>query len=306
MLDGVLKSVVNTEENNKDKIGYIYSFLSSIFFVFANLFVKLLNMSPAELAYYRSLSFVVLGYHSMSAFNLRFHFPTKKINRMLLIRGCIGIVALVFTYYGVKLLPLSEWVVVHQTTPVITAGLAPFILHERFEWISIFTILLSMVGITFIAKPPFLFGGEEGNQDTYNHILGVLFSLTGAFLNSFTQLLIKKLGGKTNTVVIVYYFGVIGMIYGAVVSLYQGFIMPKGGDFIALFLIGFLSFLGQILKNRSYMYGKAARISMMGYSQILINYFIDIFYFGIKPDAYSLFGSFLIISCILALISKEA
>jgi len=200
---------------------------------------------------------------------------------------------------------MSEWVVIQQTSPIIIAILAVFMLNEKFEKKHFLIILTSMTGILLIAKPPFLFPTVDTTGSVGQHLYGVLFSFLGAFFGSIVQLLVKKLG-KNSTIVVVFYFGLMGTIIFPVAMYVEGFAsIDNKIIIIGLVLIGVLSFFGQSLKNRAFLYGKAARISMIGYSSIVFSFLLDIFYFKLYPDTYSIVGSGLIVSGLLVMVLQK-
>lgn len=305
MMQSLINSTTKLEKQYGINIGYIYSLLSAGFNILSNFSVKVLHMTPSQLLYFRSILFIFLPYMIMSSTKSKFHSTSPTLNLMLIIRGFIGVLGSVFTFWGLKLIPLSEWGVIYQTTPVMTALLAPYILKEKNSLTTYVSLVFSVIGIILIAKPPILFGGDDDQGDTYSHILGVILTLTGAFFNSLVQILIKKLGAKTDNMVIVFQFGIIGTVWGSIEGLYEGFKAPSLFEWFNLVLLGVISFASQVLKNRSYLFGSAVKVSMMGYSQIAINFAIDVYIFDIIPSFYSIIGSFFIVSSIIALLIKD-
>jgi len=57
-------------------------------------------------------------------------------------------------------------------------------------------------------------------------------------------------------------------------------------------------YAGSFLMNYSMKFGDAGKISLMGYSEMLFGYLLDIFLLGTRPEFYSIIGSMLIFSCI--------
>jgi len=202
-------------------------------------------------------------------------------------------------------LPMSEWIVIQQTSPIIISILAVFMVNEKFDKKHLVVVLTSMAGIVLIAKPPFLFPTADSSDSVTMHLLGVLFSFLGAFLGCIVQLLIKKLG-KSSTIVIIFYFGLMGTIIFPITMAVEGYAnVDSTMIMIGLALIGVLSFLGQGLKNRAFLYGKAANISMMGYASIIFSFLLDIFYFKLYPDTLSIVGSGLIVAGILVIVIQK-
>ena len=84
-------------------------------------------------------------------------YPTNEPHSFhrLLLRAFAGGLGILSRFSGIRLLPLSEGTVLFKTTPVWTALVAVFILKSEKFSINLFVnILLCMIGIAFIAKPP--------------------------------------------------------------------------------------------------------------------------------------------------------
>jgi Permeases of the drug/metabolite transporter (DMT) superfamily len=287
-------------------LGYILALAAEMTFTTADFFVKLLDsIPPSEISFFRSVQFMVFSYILLKSQKIPCVTDNKEKNFLLAIVGLLGSLGLLCTYYGVQYLPMSEWMVIQQTSPIIISIMAVIMLGEKFEKIQLLTIITSMTGILLIAKPPFLFPDQEDKGDILQHLLGVVFSFLGAFIGCIVQILIKKLG-KQSTVLIIFYFGLMGTIVFPVTMAIQGF-QPISSPtiMIGIFLVGLLTFLAQALKNKAFLYGTAARISMMGYSSIIFSFLIDIFYFKYYPDTFSLAGSGLIILGIVIVIMQN-
>lgn len=79
--------------------------------------------------------------------------------------------------------------------------------------------------------------------------------------------MLKKLSAKVDAKVASYYFGLITGMLGPVEEMFQGIHMKFDLDeLMGLFLIGFLSFVGMNLLNRSLKFGDAGKITLMTYA----------------------------------------
>ena len=72
-------------------------------------------------------------------------------------RGIAGGLGVSCLFTGLKLLPLSEAVVLTKSTPLWTALIVVFVLkQEQFSVKQFFIVLLCLFGISLIARPPFI------------------------------------------------------------------------------------------------------------------------------------------------------
>ena len=69
----------------------------------------------------------------------------------------------------------SLQVTIFFTHPAMIVFLAWIVRGEAVRWTGLLGVLLSMIGVVFVAKPPFLFGGAHWTPD---HISGALPAAT--------------------------------------------------------------------------------------------------------------------------------
>ena len=77
----------------------------------------------------------------------------------------------------------SIQVTIFFTHPAMIVFLAWIVRGEAVRWTGLLGVLLSMVGVVFVAKPPFLFGGAHWTPD---HISGMLSNATAQASILFT------------------------------------------------------------------------------------------------------------------------
>ena len=78
--------------------------------------------------------------------------------------------------------------------------------------------------------------------------------------------MLKKLAAKVDAKVASYYFGFVTGLLGPVEEIFSGIRMTfTFNELLALFFIGFLSFAGMNLLNKSLKFGNAGNITLMSY-----------------------------------------
>jgi len=281
------------EAKYKNIICYFYALLSSICFMTMNLFIKSLpQLSTAQILFFRSIELYGLTALMMKSRNMQVYFNSPSINRLLLIRGFVGVVSMSLNFYGVRMLPLSEASVISQTTPVVVGILATVFLGERYEISQFWGALFCMSGVLLVVKPAFLFPPNENlDEEDTTRVFGVVALLAGTVFSSTTQVLIKKIGAQTNEGAVTLYFAVIAAIFSPILALFQGFQSYGAYDIGILLLIGFCSFGGQMLRNKSFMLGNPGKVSIMSYFGIIYSLFLDVYVMGSKPDVFSILGA---------------
>ena len=87
--------------------------------------------------------------------------------------------------------------------------------------------------------------------------------------------------------------------------LMQGIKSVEIGNIGPILLVGVLGFVEQILRNRAYTFGRAAKIAMINYSAIAYTYLLDIFVLRTGTDKYSMVGSGFITAWLLASLIQD-
>eukprot|EP01024_Parvocaulis_polyphysoides_P053658 TRINITY_DN5359_c1_g5_i1.p2 TRINITY_DN5359_c1_g5~~TRINITY_DN5359_c1_g5_i1.p2 ORF type:complete len:271 (+),score=21.95 TRINITY_DN5359_c1_g5_i1:192-1004(+) len=109
-------------------------------------------------------------------------------------RALFGSIAFMTFYYSVDLLPLGDATAIFFLNAATTAILGWLILGQKIVLFGFLGIICSIVGVMFVAHPPFLFGGHQewGSQ----RIMGVLLGMISSFLEqrSFSSILVTQWG----------------------------------------------------------------------------------------------------------------
>lgn len=93
--------------------------------------------------------------------------------KLLTIRGFVYLTQLVFNYWALLLIPASDLIAIKHCSIIFTAILSRIFLKELIGIPHLIAILMSFVGVAFIAKPTFIFGSDSITNDTFNQTLNV-------------------------------------------------------------------------------------------------------------------------------------
>ena len=300
LINQASQSVINFEERNKTFVGYLWSLLSACCLATSSYFVKKVpdHIPSTEILLYRSIQLSIYAYLFMKTQNHQFHYRGSSLNRLLLARTLTGAIAIILTYWGLKLLPLSDSIVIMQTFPVPTGFFAWIILGEKYESIQFWTAITCLLGVGLIAQPAVIFGESSANvADGGDRMLGTIVLALSSIFTGLTQVLVRQTGNKTNVGLVTIYFSHGSIILSAVVCLYQGISPVDWYSAVQMFWVALPIFGAQIFRNRAFMLVKAGRVAVMGYFGILYGYFLDIFLLGTQVSLLSVLGAVCIFSC---------
>ncbi|MDO7086419.1 DMT family transporter [Pseudocolwellia sp. AS88] len=236
----------------------------------------------------------------VSAFISYVDIKRKKIslwgnNKPLLIaRGTVGAVALIFVYYAVTTLPLAEATVLQYLHPVFTAVLAVIFLKEKVQRSTLLCIVVSLLGLGVMVSPNIQFSGSELSNMPYSW-LSIGAAVLGAFGSAVAYVLVKKLTKTEDSSVIIFYFPFVSLPI-AIVLLGSDFVMPSLPALGLLLLVGIFTQVGQVGLTKALHSADANKATAYAYVQVVFSVLIGWFWFSEVPLITTLIGGALVIS----------
>lgn len=176
-------------------------------------------------------------------------------------------------------------------------------LGEHCGLFNIFTIVLTLLGIVFIVKPPYLFGEEEpeadaGEKEQSNYFWGPLAAMASAIFTANAMIIIRVLRDLHHSVVICN-FGIFACVFTLVLLIStNGFCLPPCENRFLVLALGVFSFWGQILLTISLKLEEAGVISIARSTTIVFAFIWQVIFFNQIPCFYSIFGALLIIGSV--------
>ncbi len=292
------------EENLK--LGIKYMLFASFLFALMGASAKALSssMSSLEIVFFRNLlgTFLIL-------FSI-YKRPLRQVGGkiyLLIFRGFIGFVSLLFFFYNISVIPLAQAITFSQTSAIFTAIFAYIFLKEKLgfkAWIGVF---IGFIGILFITK----FYGTSLDKTDY---LGILCGVGAAL--AYTS--VRELGKYYESRSIVLSFmlvGAIAPIFLFVVSefyvnssfdfMLAPFVIPSQEQWLFICLVGLFATFAQIFMTKAYSYTKAGIVGTISYSNIAFSTILGLFLGDSFPDIWIVLGIILIVtSGILVSIKK--
>ena len=298
-MKSLIESHINIFLKIEEKLGkycpILYTAVSSLFFSIMSLCVKLARTVPAyEIIYLRALlnvlfCFIIINYQKYYLIS-----KDRETNRLLIIRGYLGGIALSLMFHSIYLLPLSYVSVLQRITPLWVGIFGTLIYKEPYKLVHIITTFISFLGIILIFKPTFIFGEDQSkHMDTdkkNEYYLGLILITANTIVASFIQLTIRALRHKTNILIVVFYFNFFNLVISGIGQFFE---YPKVLDLyecFLIFMIGLLGFIAQLLRARGLFLEKAFILSIISYLSVIFGYIFDIFIFNETIDIFAYFG----------------
>lgn len=203
-------------------------------------------------------------------------------------------------------MPLADASVIIFSTPVFVAIFARLFLKEPCGTFNIITVLLTLLGVVLITRPPAIFGDtvpsltDDQLPDTNYDLWGPVAALSSTLFGANAYVLLRALKGLHFSVIMTN-FGAFGLIYTAIVSWTIGSLClpPCGTDRLLVVALALFSFLGQILLTLSLQMEQAGPVAIARSADIVFAFFWQVIFFHEVPNFYSLLGALLVISCVI-------
>jgi len=302
-----MKNLVNKEvlpiQHITSPLGILWMALSSLSFAFMSFFTKLMYMNsdinPFEAVYLRGVSIVILNYIYSKVINVDILKIPEHLEFTLWIRIFIGNIGICLNSLANKLLPISIANSLFYIYPIIT-GCGGFIfLKEKMSILEIVGMFTAFIGVLLIIL------SSQNDSKSLDKVPIYYYTppIIAAFTSSAVHLITRKMGCDVHFLINPTWLGVVQAIMLAPVWLYirsnGSAWMPSSSVIFYTCMACLGSWLGQIFMNKSLQIEKAGRVAAVGFLQIPILFFCDLFYFKLSIGWAVILGSILIIMCSL-------
>ena len=267
----------------KPSRGMVYMAASAFGFSVMSMLVKVAapRLPTGEIVFARAIVTLVLSYVMVVNAGLS---PWGNERGRLVIRGLLGFGGLSGYYLAIAHLPLADATTIQNTTPLITAVLAWWLLRERVGWSTAFAIACGIGGVLLIVHP------SGAGLDP----VGVGFALLAAACSAVAYVTVRKLAQTEHPLVIVFYFPLIAAPL-ALPWVVATFVWPEPIDWLLLVAIGVTTQVGQVFLTKGLAVERAGRATSVGYLQVAFAMGWQVIVFGDPPTAWTLAGAALIV-----------
>ena len=196
----------------------------------------------------------------------------------------MGASNLIIHFYGLKHMPMADANMISAASPVWVVIFARIFLKEPLLIFDIVNIFVTLLGILFIIRPPFIFGYDPSFILDNEYYIASLIVFLGSFLQSNVYILLRMLKNVHFSVTLLV-FGTIGALESSVfmASLGRPCIPQCGFERAMMIAIGLLSFIAQIMLTVSLQIEEAGKVSIMRKSgDILFAFLFQIFIFNVS------------------------
>jgi drug/metabolite transporter (DMT)-like permease len=263
--------------------GALYMTASAFGFSVMAMLVKLAStrLPTGEVVFARALITLGISYAMVRRAGLS---PRGNQRLSLVLRGLLGFGGLTGYYIAIARLPLADATILQNSTPLLTAVLAWWMLDEVIGWPTAFAIACGIAGVMLVVRPT-----GDGLDP-----LGVGAGLAAVTCSSLAYVTVRKLARTEHPLVIVFYFPLVATplaLPWAVIS----FVMPQPIDWLLLLALAAATQVGQVFLTKALAIERVGRVSTVGYLQVAFAMGWQLAVFGEVLTPWTLAGASLIL-----------
>lgn len=271
--------------------GIILKLLSVFLFCLMALQVKLLNGTypTSEIVFSRSF-FAIFPLLPMVVAAGGYKVLRIKSARGLMLRNCVGLGAMVLTFYALPHVPLATFTAIQFTMPLFVVVLAALFLREQLTGARLGAVIAGFIGVLIILRP------TPGGYDFYSGM-----ALLAAFFVAMVTVILRQLTATENSLSIVFWFTTFCIACSGVALLFE-FRMPDLHDGLLLVGSGLSGGVAQVMLTQAYRFGQVSLLTSFEYSGIIWATGFQLLFWNKFPDLQVFIGTFIIIGAGLYLL----
>ncbi|MCX5746208.1 MAG: DMT family transporter [Proteobacteria bacterium] len=281
--------------------GIAYMIASALGFSVMSVLVKLASprIPTGEIVFVRALITLVISYALVRRAGLApLGSGTPGALGRLALRGVLGFGGLAGYYLALAHLPIADATTLQNTVPLLTAGLAWWMLGEKVGWPVAIALVFGTLGVLLVVRP----SGDGLAHDP----VGVAAALVGAACSALAYVTVRKLARTEHPLVIVLVFPLVATPL-AIPWAAMDFVVPAPSDVLLLLAIGVSTQIGQVFLTLGLAAERVASATSVNYLQVCFAMGWQVVVFGEVPAIATLVGAgAIILGTVLAASSSSS
>jgi drug/metabolite transporter (DMT)-like permease len=258
------------------------------------------GMDPTEVMFFRTAPGLPVLWWILRR---RGHGLSPDQPRNLFVRSLLGSLAMSTNFTSMRWLTLAQFSTLSLMQPVFVALAAPTLLRERVRPLTWAALGLACAGSLTMLVPAL--------DARALPLFAALLALTSALASAFAHIWVRKATETDPAERVVFHFAAwvsvgalaVGLLRGS----FRGVPDAMSGAELSLVVVGMSSLgtLGQVLMTRAHVFGEAASVSLVGYSNVALSMLLDLALFQVVPLPSALAGAALMIVAGVVLVRGE-
>ena len=234
-----------------------------------------------EVIFFRALRVVIISVVLIFFFGWQKLKTKKPVGHLVRAFSSVGCV--VFYFFGLKYLLLSENVAIVHSAPILATILAVPILGEKIGFHRIAAVLLGFIGVLIIVKP---------GSDLFK--IESIFPLLAAFFMAIAYLSTRFLMSTESSVAIIFYYS-FALLVTSLIFFPIDFIIPSILNLIPLMVLGIMGSLGHYFMSQAAKSAEVVVITPFEYTSFIFLGLMGYFFYNEVPSNSVYIGTSLIV-----------
>jgi len=194
---------------------------------------------------------------------------------------------------GLMYLPLADCTVIAFISPLLVTILSVILLGERFGFHRWGSVVVGLLSVILVIRP---------GLGIFHW--AVVLPLLSALFFAILQITTRVLGQRENVLTTLFYTSIGGLILSSIMVLFF-WKTPSPIQWLLMMWLGLLGAVGHFFMIKAFEKAPASLLAPFNYTALIWATFLGFFLFGDLPDAWTLFGAMIIISCGLYIFKRE-
>lgn len=211
-----------------------------------------------------------------------------------ILRGVLLVVEIWITIIAFVKLGLIATHSIFAVYPLLVAALAGPLLGEYVGWRRGLAILIGLIGVLIILRPGF-------------HVFdpAAIYPFVGALMFAVYALLTRRVSWQDSAETTFFYTGVVGAAVSTVVAPFFWTPIQGAADWGWMALLCLMALTGHFLLIKTYEIAEASVVQPFAYFQLVFIVLLGVFYFGERPDVWTLVGGGVILSAGIYTLARQ-
>ncbi|XP_041482157.1 solute carrier family 35 member G1-like [Lytechinus variegatus] len=256
--------------------------------------IKLLagKVAATQILFFRGLAQVIFSLPHLMFYKISLRFPVK-IALLILMRALVGSLSALLNYFAFQVIPVATAKALLYSSPLFTGIFARVCLGERCSVPIVFFAFLTVIAVTMVVQPSFIFGGGDIVQSS-----GVICAIIGAAVMAINTIILRFMQIlRIDAFAIIFIYGFIAMFCSSVTSIILGeWTNPHCGiDRWLVIGLAMSGFLEQVSVTLALKTEPALVVSIIRTNDIFLSFVFDLLIFDIVHNAWTIVGAVLVV-----------
>merc|ERR1719284_382301 len=222
---------------------------------------------------------------------------------LLLLYAAVCCTTVVTGFKSFVLLPIGDAVAIAATAVIWTCIMGFIFLREKLHWVDFAMIPVAIAGVILIARPPFIFGGHDYDENT---LVGLIMAFVCSFAIGGIYICLRKIGNSSHYTITSLYYSVCGCsILGIVILFTTGFNFVCQSQLPYLLWLGTNGLVAMVFLQLALQREKAGRVGILRTSNVIFAYLFQILFTNDQANWVSLLGAGLVLTASVVMSARK-